>query len=151
MLSTVELCSGQLIFTFNTDAGHDAVSVALSNFINETDYYKKTETSSASQLSEAFSSCLSEVPSAYKTYDSTLSSLSDDGYALVSQLSVKADISALDKKITIDDRISGVFQQVDLSIIKLSTDEYEQIVGTSSILSNALYIVEGSFEDAYGQ
>ena len=108
MLSTVELCSGQLIFTFNTDAGHSDISVALSNFINETDYYKKTETSSASELSEAFNNCLSEVPSAYKTYDSTLSSLSDDGYALVSQLSVKADISALDKKITIDDHILGV-------------------------------------------
>ena len=115
------------------------------------DYWKKAETSSASELSEAFSNCLSEVPSAYKTYDSTLSSLSDDGYALVSQLSAKADISALDKKITIDDHILGVCQQADLSIIRLSTDEYEQIAGTSSMLSNALYIVEGSFEDAYGR
>ena len=54
MLSTVELCSGQLIFNFNTDAGTSPISIALSNFIDETQYWKKSETSSASEISNAF-------------------------------------------------------------------------------------------------
>lgn len=41
--------------------------------------------------------------------------------------------------------------QTDLSIIKLSSDEYEQIIANDQELSNALYIVEDSFENAYGQ
>ena len=55
MLSNVELCSGQLIFNFNTDAGTSPISIALSNFIDETQYWKKSETSSAIELSDAFS------------------------------------------------------------------------------------------------
>ena len=53
MLSSVELCSNQLIFIFNAESGKTAISVALSNFIDETNYYKKTETSSASEISAA--------------------------------------------------------------------------------------------------
>ena len=64
------------------------------------------------------------ILSKYKTYDATVSSLSDDGYALYSQVSSKAEVSALNAKITIDDRISGIFNQTDLSIIKLSATEY---------------------------
>ena len=43
MLSAVELCSDQLIFIFNADSGKTAISVALSNFIDETNYYTKAE------------------------------------------------------------------------------------------------------------
>jgi len=54
MLSTVELDGKQLIFNFNTDAGMQPISVALSNFIDETQYWKKSETSSAAEISTAF-------------------------------------------------------------------------------------------------
>ena len=53
MLSAVELCAGQLIFDFNTDSGTDPISVALSNFIDETQHYRKSETSSANEISGA--------------------------------------------------------------------------------------------------
>jgi len=47
-----------------------------------------------SQLSND-SGFLSAVPDSYKTYDATVSSLSDNGYALQSQVSSKADTSAV--------------------------------------------------------
>lgn len=53
MLSSVELCSSRLVFRFNTDASAMPISVALSDFIDETQYWKKTETSSAVQLGTA--------------------------------------------------------------------------------------------------
>lgn len=53
MLSTIELCSNQLIFNFNTDAGSNPISIDLSNFIDETQYWKKNETSSAVEISKA--------------------------------------------------------------------------------------------------
>lgn len=58
--------------------------------------------------------------------------------------------NAIDNKITIDDRISGICEQTDLSIIKLLASDYEDLVATSATLSNALYIVEDEYEDAYG-
>ena len=38
-----------------------------------------------------------------------------------------------------------------MSIVKLNASDYEELVATSATLSNALYIVEDEFEDAYGQ
>ena len=115
MLSTVELCSDQLIFNFNTDSEQDAISVALSNFIDETQYYQKSETSSASEISIALTSI------------------------------------NVGNKVFIDDRISGIVEQTDLSIVHLSSSEYEQLCANGQILSNALYIVEDSFTNNYGK
>lgn len=52
--------------------------------------------------------------------------------------------------ITIDDRISGICKESDLSIIKLSAEEYDDLVVSDALLSNALYVVEGSYEDVHG-
>lgn len=54
-------------------------------------------------------------------------------------------------KTTIDDRICGVVDQTDLSIVKLNAEDYAQIVATSSMISNCLYVVESSCMNAYGQ
>ena len=50
----------------------------------------------------------------------------------------------------IDDHISSSAGYSDLSVVKLSASEYEALVATSAVLSNALYVVEGAFENAYG-
>ena len=39
----------------------------------------------------------------------------------------------------------------DLSVIKLSADEYMGLVASDSTLSNALYVVEDDYKNAYGQ
>lgn len=66
-------------------------------------------------------------------------------------LSDKADKTALDAKITIDDQISGICAQTDLSIVKLSANDYAYLVATSATLSNCLYIVEDDIINACGQ
>ena len=58
---------------------------------------------------------------------------------------------AIDRKIFFDDRISGVSGYNDLSVIKLSADEYAGLLVSNALLSNALYIVEDSSINAYGQ
>ena len=57
---------------------------------------------------------------------------------------------AIDKKIFIDDRISSISGNSDLSIVKLNSSEYAQVLQNGA-LSNALYIVQDTFMDAYGQ
>lgn len=54
-------------------------------------------------------------------------------------------------KITIDDRISGICQQSDLSVVKLCADEYYQLVSSGNALSNCLYVVQNQFSNMYGQ
>ena len=66
-------------------------------------------------------------------------------------LSDKADKIALDAKITIDDQISGICAQTDLSIVKLSANDYAELVSTNSTVSNCLYIVEDDIINACGQ
>lgn len=66
-------------------------------------------------------------------------------------LSDKADKTTLDAKITIDDQISGICAQTDLSIVKLSANDYAYLVATSATLSNCLYIVEDDIINACGQ
>ena len=53
-------------------------------------------------------------------------------------------------KVFIDDRISGISDYSDLSVVKLNASEYAELVTTSSILSNSIYIVEDTYEDMYG-
>ena len=53
--------------------------------------------------------------------------------------------------ITIDDQISGICKETDLSIVKLASEDYDGRVARVALLSNALYVVEGAYEDVYGQ
>lgn len=55
------------------------------------------------------------------------------------------------KKTYFDDRISDIAGYDELSVVKLSANEYEELVATSATLSNTLYVVEDDFINAYGQ
>lgn len=66
MLSSVELCSDQLIFIFNAESGKTAISVALSNFIDETNYYTKAELTGATGILKNYSLTSHNHDSAYK-------------------------------------------------------------------------------------
>ena len=94
--------------SFTNSPGYLLTHQSLSN------YYIKNETSSASEINNAF-----ELSSGNKVF--------------------------------IDDRISGIVEQTDLSIVHLSSSEYEQLCANGQILSNALYIVEDSFTNNYGK
>lgn len=95
-----------------------------------------------------------------------------NGYNLIEDLSVKtltadwnniksntdyslADLStALSNKICIDDKINNDVpnKTTDLSIIKLSKEEFDETVAlkTTRLSANVLYIVESNYMDAYG-
>ena len=75
-----------------------------------------------------------------------LSNFVDDYNLTIEEISNK-----IDNKIIIDDRISGIVDQSDLSVIKLSASEYEQLVYDDRTLSNILYIVDKDYLDQYGQ
>ena len=66
MLSAVELCSDQLIFIFNAESGKTAISVALSNFIDETNYYTKAELTGTTGILKDYSLTSHNHDSAYK-------------------------------------------------------------------------------------
>ena len=51
----------------------------------------------------------------------------------------------------VEDRISGIGGFSDLSVVKLSSSEYNQLVAGDSILSNCIYIVEDDGIDAMGE
>lgn len=68
--------------------------------------------------------------------------------------SICSDLSnEINKKIWIEDQISGISGYNNLSILKIGKDNYDQLVGQKeeSIISNCLYIVDSDYIDAYGQ
>ena len=68
-----------------------------------------------------------------------------------SMIATLDQLSAIDEKVTVIDRISGITDQPNLSIIKLSAEEYENLVYDGGILSNAIYIIDQEYLDQYGQ
>jgi len=50
----------------------------------------------------------------------------------------------------IDDQISGASGYSDLSVVKLPESAYAELVADGNVLSNALYVVEGSYNNAFG-
>jgi hypothetical protein len=60
--------------------------------------------------------------------------------------------SAISSKITIVDKLANVSaQNANLSVVKLSTSEYEDMIVNGTTLSNCLYIVDNSFVDMYNE
>ena len=72
--------------------------------------------------------------------------LSTDYNSLINSLSGK-----IDKKIYFEDKISSeISGYSDLSVIKLSSTEYQVLVNDNATSPSALYIVESDFINAYG-
>ena len=67
------------------------------------------------------------------------------------RLSTESLSSAIDNKVTIDNRLCNVVEQTDLSIVKLSASEYYDLVNSDTVISNVIYVVENQFKNAYGQ
>lgn len=43
MVDTVEIVDGNILITFNTDAGHENISIPITDIFNPNNYYNKTE------------------------------------------------------------------------------------------------------------
>lgn len=73
----------------------------------------------------------------------TMSKISDDlGEAISSKIYIE-------DRVREDDKLVSGYS--DLSVIKLSSNEYQDLVYSKATLSNALYIVQSDFINAYGQ
>ena len=57
----------------------------------------------------------------------------------------------IDKKIYIEDKISSTSCYSDLQIIKLSSNEYQDLVVSGATSPSVLYVVQTDFINAYGQ
>ena len=78
--------------------------------------------------------------------DKTKEDLSTDYTGLIGSLSDK-----IDKKIYIEDKISSdISGYSDLSVIKLSSTEYQDLVVSGATSPSVLYVVESNFINAYG-
>ena len=66
---------------------------------------------------------------------------------------INAISGAIDQKIYIEDRLSGqtVSAYSDLSVIKLDSAQYAELLTTSALISNCIYVVEDNYIDAYGR
>ena len=89
-----------------------------------------------------------------KYVDSGISDVSSDLLEKMNKIS--GDLGeAISSKIYIEDHIGKdgelVSSYSDLSVIKLSSNEYQDLVDSDATLSNALYVVESDFINAYGQ
>lgn len=69
----------------------------------------------------------------------------------VNGVSLSASLSSASGKVYFDNRISGITGSNDLSVVKLSADEYAQMLDDGTCLSNAIYIVEAPNIDAFKQ
>ena len=139
MLSSAELCGTTLILNFNTDAGSDPISVELSNFVDDYD-------GKITYLSD----CISANSEAISAIPTDLSGFTN-GKLFVTSAEISDDLAKIDTKIFVEDCISGISGYNDLSVIKLSSDEYASLLTANSILSNCIYIVEDQYENAYGR
>lgn len=111
-------------------------------------YYIKTETSSANEIS-------SELKK-YQLSGNYLSTNALDNYYQKTDTSSANEISTAlanvgGGKVYFDNRISGITGSDDLSVVKLSADEYAQMLDDGTCLSNAIYIVEAPNIDAFKQ
>lgn len=115
MVSSVTISEGNLVITFNTDAGHDDISIPLTDIFDPDNYYNKTETDA--QISAATAAASAASVNSAKTYTDEVSG------SIATLVYTKADksevttlsgnvVTELDKKV---DKIEGK---------QLSTEDY---------------------------
>ena len=122
-----------------------------SNALNN--YYQKSETSSSSQISTALSSYAKSSDVKNSTITVKQGDVTKGSFTLnqASNYTLSLDSGGGGGGVIFDDRISGFTGENQLSVVKLSADEYAQMLDDGSCLSNALYIVEAPNIDAFKQ
>ena len=60
-------------------------------------------------------------------------------------------VSSIGNKIWVYDAISGTGGQTDLSVVKLSAEDYYQMVVRDNVVSNVLYVIDQDYVNVYGE
>ena len=151
MVESVAINGGNLVITFNTDDGKDPISIPLTDIFNPSNYYKKTETSGATEIANALNG---KANSAHNQASNTITSMA--GYSkaatateITTSDSLNTAIGKLEK--AIEDATSGGVSNVSLTsgtnngTLKLTVNS----VPTDNIavtgLGTAAYKAEGAF------
>ena len=151
-LSVIKLSSSEYQDLVDSDKTSPSVLyVVESDFINA--YGQQIKNLSAPELSSD-AATKGYVDSSIVNVNNSISDVSSDLLEKMSEIS--GDLGEeISSKIYIEDHIGEDGQLVssysDLSIIKLSSNEYQDLVESNATLSNALYVVESDFINAYGQ
>lgn len=153
-VSRVSEASGIVSVEFNDISIAQSQVAGLSDKFDE--YWKKNETSSASEISSKFDTL--------STYSQVSTQLTNDGYAL--SIDVNNEITSLSSKMiandkTLSDAISSKikvgtykdgkynFASSALSIAQINGDDYYELIKASSVDPKIIYVVSDDVLNAY--
>ena len=149
MVSNVEIVGNNLVITFNSDSGHETITIPLTDIFNPNNYYTKTEVDAKDAAVEAKIPSLvgyatQEWVSGY-TYDKqTIEDMIEEGGGFVPEdyydkdttdalLAAKADTASTYTKSEVDDLIPDISGKQDISGMTAYTT-----TSTTNVLRNTV-------------
>lgn len=141
MVSDVAISNGNLVITFNTDAGHNAISIPLTDIFNPANYYDKTAMDAALALKADASNVYtkSEADGKFLTEHQSLAD-----YPTISTMNTalgqKANVSDIYTQTEIDNKLAAKANSADLATVATS--------GSYDDLTDKPVIPEGVIVDA---
>lgn len=134
MVSNVAISEGNLVITFNTDAGQEPISIALTDIFNPANYYNKTEVDSKLDLKADASNVYtkSEADGKFLTEHQSLADYPTIE-AMNTALGQKANVSDIYTQTEIDNKLAA---KADASNVYTKSEIDTQSETTAQALSN---------------
>ena len=141
MVSNVAISEGNLVITFNTDAGQEPISIALTDIFNPANYYNKTEVDGKLDLKADASNVYtkSEADGKFLTEHQSLADYPTIE-TMNTALGQKANVSDIYTQTEIDNKLAAKANSADLATVATS--------GSYNDLSDKPVIPEGAVVDA---
>lgn len=134
MVSNVEISEGNLVITFNTDAGQEPISIALTDIFNPANYYNKTEVDGKLDLKADASNVYtkSEADGKFLTEHQSLADYPTIE-TMNTALGQKANVSDIYTQTEIDNKLAA---KADASNVYTKSEIDTQSETTAQALSN---------------
>ena len=134
MVSDVAISNGNLVITFNTDAGHNAISIPLTDIFNPANYYDKTAMDAALALKADASNVYtkSEADGKFLTEHQSLANYPTIE-TMNTALGQKANVSDIYTQTEIDNKLAA---KADASNVYTKAEVDTQSETTAQALSN---------------
>lgn len=134
MVSNVEISEGNLVITFNTDAGQEPISIALTDIFNPANYYDKTEVDGKLDLKANASNVYtkSEADGKFLTEHQSLANYPTIE-TMNTALGQKANVSDIYTQTEIDNKLAA---KADASNVYTKAEVDTQSETTAQALSN---------------
>lgn len=141
MVSNVAISKGNLVITFNTDAGKEPISIALTDIFNPANYYNKTEVDGKLDLKADASNVYtkSEADGKFLTEHQSLADYPTIE-TMNTALGQKANVSDIYTQTEINNKLAAKANSADLAKVATS--------GSYNDLSDRPVIPEGAVVDA---